>query len=187
MPQERLSILTEIEGHIAQLSQLTYAHFIVLRLFKEIKGAEEQKRVAKTFRGQTVKLATHAIGARVVQTALDSLPVASAALIKSEFYGKEYALFTDDNQPHSLKAVLEARPDRRAVVMAHVNGVIAKLLSKGLMKFEFAHDLLWEYMQEATPVQMQELVPQLVDSYMLLLSTRPGSMAAAMCAAHGGA
>ncbi|CBJ28598.1 conserved unknown protein [Ectocarpus siliculosus] len=185
--EERLSILTEIEGHIAQLSQLTYAHFIVLRLFKEIKGAEEQKRVAKTFRGQTVKLATHAIGARVVQTALDSLPVASAALIKSEFYGKEYALFTDDNQPHSLKAVLKARPDRRAVVMAHVNGVITKLLSKGLMKFEFAHDLLWEYMQEATPVQMQELVPQLVDSYMLLLSTRPGSMAAAMCAAHGGA
>lgn len=38
--------------------------------------------MAKTFRGQTVRLATHAIGARVVQTALDSLPVASAALIK---------------------------------------------------------------------------------------------------------
>lgn len=67
---------------MAELSQDTYAHFIVLRLFKEIKGAEEQKRVAKTFRGQTVRLATHAIGARVVQTALDSLPVASAALIK---------------------------------------------------------------------------------------------------------
>lgn len=46
-------------------------------------------------------------------------------------------------------------PFRRAVVMAHVNGVIAKLLSKGLMQFEFAHDLLWEYMQQATPVQMQ--------------------------------
>ncbi|CAM9405372.1 unnamed protein product [Scytosiphon promiscuus] len=185
--EERLSILTEIEGHITELSQLTYAHFIVLRLFKEIKGPEEQKRVAKTFRGQTVRLATHAIGARVVQTALDSLPVASAALIKSEFYGKEYALFSDGDQPHSLKAVLEARPDRRTVIMAHVNGVIAKLLSKGLMQFEFAHDLLWEYMQEATPMQMQELVPQLVESYMLLLSTRPGSMAAAMCAAHAGA
>lgn len=39
--------------------------------------------------------------------------------------------------------------------MTHVNGVIAKLLSKGLMQFEFAHDLLWEYMQQATPVQMQ--------------------------------
>ncbi|CAN0433516.1 unnamed protein product, partial [Laminaria digitata] len=110
--QERLSILSEIEGHIPELSQLTYAHFIVLRLFKEVKGPEEQKRVAKTFRGQTVRLATHAIGARVVQTALDSLPVASAALIKSEFYGKEFALFDDGDQPHSLKAVLEARPDR---------------------------------------------------------------------------
>lgn len=65
-----------------EMSQLTYAHFIVLRLFKEIKGAEEQKRVAKTFRGQTVRLATHAIGARVVETALNSLPTASAALIK---------------------------------------------------------------------------------------------------------
>lgn len=41
--------------------------------------------MAKTFRGQTVRLATHAIGARVVQTALDSLPVASAALIKVSF------------------------------------------------------------------------------------------------------
>lgn len=37
------------------------------------------------------------------------------------------------------------------------------------------------------PDSFQELVPQLVESYMLLLSTRPGSMAAAMCAAHGGA
>lgn len=65
-----------------ELSQLTYAHFIVLRLLKEIKGPDEKKRVAKTFRGQTVRLATHAIGARVVQTALDSLPMASAAAIK---------------------------------------------------------------------------------------------------------
>ena len=39
--------------------------------------------------------------------------------------------------------------------MTHVHGVITKLLAKGLMQFEFAHDLLWEYMQEATPVQMQ--------------------------------
>ena len=43
--------------------------------------------MAKTFRGQTVRLATHAIGARVVQTALDTLPVASAALIKVSTVG----------------------------------------------------------------------------------------------------
>lgn len=30
-------------------------------------------------------------------------------------------------------------------------------------------------------------MPQLLESYMALLSTRVGSMAAAMCAAHGGA
>lgn len=84
----------EMEGHIAELSMLTYAHFIVLRLFKEIKGPEEQKRVAKTFRGQAVRLATHAIGARVVQTALDSLPTASAALIKVRFVSHPQMLFT---------------------------------------------------------------------------------------------
>lgn len=39
--------------------------------------------------------------------------------------------------------------------MVHVNGVVGRLLSKGLMQFEFAHDLLWEYIQQATPVQMQ--------------------------------
>ena len=31
---------------------------------------------------------------------------------QSEFYGKEFALFDDGDQPHNLKAVLEARPDR---------------------------------------------------------------------------
>lgn len=80
--QERLSILSELEGHLVELSQLTYAHFIVLRLLKESKGPEEQRRVAKAFRGHAVKLATHAIGARVVQTALEALPAAAAALIK---------------------------------------------------------------------------------------------------------
>ncbi|CAM9660120.1 unnamed protein product, partial [Sphacelaria rigidula] len=83
--QERLSILAELESHLVELSQLTYAHFIVLRLFKESKGKDEQKRVAKAFKGQTVKLATHAIGARVIQSALDSLPSTSAALIKVRY------------------------------------------------------------------------------------------------------
>lgn len=39
--------------------------------------------------------------------------------------------------------------------MSHVHGVIGRILSKGLMQFEFAHELLWEYIQQATPVQMQ--------------------------------
>ena len=47
---------------------------------------------------------------------------------------------------------------RRAVVMDHVHDVIGKLLSKGLMKFQFAHDLLWEYFQEATPARIQVLL-----------------------------
>lgn len=80
--QERLSILSELENHLVELSQVLYAHFIVMRLFKESKGAEERNRVVKAFRGQVVKLATHSIGARVVQTALESLPVAAAVLIK---------------------------------------------------------------------------------------------------------
>lgn len=39
--------------------------------------------------------------------------------------------------------------------MQHVHGVIGKLLTKGIMKFQFAHDLLLEYLQEATPVEIQ--------------------------------
>lgn len=64
------------------------------------------------------------------------------------------AVLLTHTRTHAL-LLLRVVPGRRGVVMAHVNGVIAKLLSKGLMQFEFAHDLLWEYMQEATPVQMQ--------------------------------
>lgn len=66
-----------------ELSQLTYAHFIALRLLKDSrKSAELQKRVAKALRGHAVRLATHAIGARVIQAALDTLPTSATALIK---------------------------------------------------------------------------------------------------------
>ena len=80
--QERLALLDELEGHLVELSQLMYSHHIVQRLFRDAKGPEEQKRLAKVFRGHGVRLATHAIGAEVVQTALISLPTASAGLIK---------------------------------------------------------------------------------------------------------
>lgn len=39
--------------------------------------------------------------------------------------------------------------------MEHVQGIIGRLVAKGLMEFEFAHDLVWEFMKEATPSQMQ--------------------------------
>lgn len=81
-PQERLALFEEMENHVVELSQLMYSHHIVLRLFKDVKAPEDQKRLAKTFRGNGVRLATHAIGAEVVQMALISLPTASASLIK---------------------------------------------------------------------------------------------------------
>lgn len=46
---------------------------------------------------------------------------------------------------------------RRGVIMAHVNGVVVKLMSKHLMKYEYAHNLVWEYIQEATPAEMKVL------------------------------
>ncbi|CAM9979824.1 unnamed protein product, partial [Choristocarpus tenellus] len=80
--EERLMILSEVEGHLVELSQLTYAHFIILRMLKSLKGENEQRRLLRGLRSEIVRLATHAVGARVVQAALDTLPSATTALIK---------------------------------------------------------------------------------------------------------
>jgi pumilio homology domain family member 6 len=118
-PSDKASILSELEGHLVELSQLQYAHFIVLKLLQHARAPAERRKVLKDLRGSVAKLATHSIGARVVQQALDTLPSASAALIKAELYGPEHALFADavEQQPRNLKAVITLRPDRTPVVL----------------------------------------------------------------------
>ncbi|CAN0150109.1 unnamed protein product, partial [Discosporangium mesarthrocarpum] len=80
--EDRAAILSEVEGSLAELSQLTYAHFIVLKLLKLLRTPAEQRRLVKALRSEVVRLASHSIGARVVQTALDTLPAPMAASIK---------------------------------------------------------------------------------------------------------
>lgn len=57
---------------------------------------------------------------------------------------------------------------RQRIVMEHVHGVLGRLLNKGLMQFEFAHHLLWEYMQAASPVQMQVSDRAVITSWRLV-------------------
>jgi pumilio homology domain family member 6 len=122
-PADKASILSELEGHLVELSQLQYAHFIVLKLLQHARAPAERRKVLKDLRGSVAKLATHSIGARVVQQALDTLPSASAALIKAELYGPEHALFADavEQQPRNLKAVITLRPDRTPVVLEGIS------------------------------------------------------------------
>ncbi|KAG5187252.1 armadillo-type protein [Tribonema minus] len=192
---DRDLILTELEGHLVELSQLQYAHFIVLKLLQRARGAEEQRRVTKDLRGHVAKLATHSIGARVIQQAMDMLPSARAAQLRAELYGPEHALFADmafDKAPRNLKQVIALRPDRRAIVLEGVKRTLGKIAQKGLLSFAFAHSLLWEYMSEVNVnsdggAAIADMVPTVIDGYMALLSTRDGSRAAALCAAYGSA
>ncbi|CAM9394427.1 unnamed protein product, partial [Phaeothamnion confervicola] len=184
---DRASIVGELEGHLVELSQLQYAHFIVVKLLTYVKQPADRRRVLKDLRGHVVKLAAHSIGARIIETALQLLPSSAAAGVRAELYGKEFALFDDSAQPHSLVAALAARPDRRAAVLAHVGGVVARLTEKALLGFEFSQRLLWEFVRASEPAAVRELVPSLLDAYPSLLLTRDGCRAAAACAAYGGA
>ncbi|CAM9406164.1 unnamed protein product [Chrysoparadoxa australica] len=185
--EERVELFEELKGHIVELSQLQYSHFIVLKLLTYAKGTDNKRLLVKEFKGNVMRLATHAIGSRVIQQALDTLPSSLTAVLKAEFYGKEFGLFEEADIPHSLHGVLELRPDRKDKIMGHLKDVLLRLSVKGLYVMAFSHDLLWEYLKECGPKEAQECIPLVADAFTALLATRAGSRSAALCAAYASA
>eukprot|EP00639_Heterosigma_akashiwo_P010570 CAMPEP_0206375304 /NCGR_PEP_ID=MMETSP0294-20121207/8804_1 /ASSEMBLY_ACC=CAM_ASM_000327 /TAXON_ID=39354 /ORGANISM="Heterosigma akashiwo, Strain CCMP2393" /LENGTH=523 /DNA_ID=CAMNT_0053823207 /DNA_START=58 /DNA_END=1626 /DNA_ORIENTATION=+ len=184
---QRKAVLDELCNHVAELSQSTYSHFIVLKMFKYcIKESDSKAALCKAFKGKVAKLSTHAIGSKVLEVALQTFPSRLAGALRLELYGPEYALFAGgaDEQPKHLGQLVRQWPERKEKTLQHVAVMINRMHSKGIFVQSFTHSFVWEYLQEATEEAIQELIPNLLDATMQFMSTRYGSKVIALCIGH---
>ncbi len=185
--KDRLSIIGELKGHIADLSKSKYGYFLVLKLIKKCRSKEEISALVKELRGNIGRLSQHAVGGVVVQAALDNFPSSISRRLKAELYGKQFCTFEDQVVPHRLSAAIADMPSAESsIVLTNVKNHILKMHSKGLLTLPFTHELLWEYMEVKGGEGACELAPQLTDAFSSLLATRPGARAAAMMVGASG-
>jgi hypothetical protein len=85
-----------------------------------------------------LELATHAVGAKVLNGVLEEYPREETRALRSELYGREAALLLEEGARGDLAAVLSAMPERAQTVMAHMVGLIQRMLDKGVATLPFA-------------------------------------------------
>jgi len=191
MQQE--TYITELLEYLLEFSKVQYAHFIVLRLLDVTSTIpSERKRVLRVFANKAHTLATHAVGAKVLEGIFSNYPKQETQALRAELYGRETTLLLGDltgstttTKARDLQAILAELPERREKILSNVLGMLQKILVKDLVTLPFVQELMWEYVCNAGPVLIRELVPTLVDYLLLLTGTRPGCKVLAECAAYG--
>mmetsp|Transcript_35540 Transcript_35540/g.45834 ORF Transcript_35540/g.45834 Transcript_35540/m.45834 type:complete len:813 (+) Transcript_35540:46-2484(+) len=98
---------------------------------------------------------------------------------------------SNTNPPISMKPtlsiLLELRPTRKESILLHVSSLIGKLIIKGLLPFQYTHELLCEYLECCSTIQFNEILPSVIENSLVLLSTRPGTKVVCLAAIRGGA
>lgn len=190
--EERRNIVAELcekPGNFAELSKSQYAHFCVLKAIKHCHTDKESvKFMTKSLRGHIPKLAVHAVASRVLQSMFTSFSTREMAVLKQEFYGPHFALFTADVEKEksvSLEANLAKKPDKKETTLEFVRNLVDKGMEKSLYGFTYFQDLCNEYCTAADPKEIRSLAATAADHAIHLLSSRNGSRVAAQLVAYG--
>ena len=184
-------VLEELKENFVEICCSQYAHFVVLKLLKWASAPKRSSaRVAlvRLLRTLVRKLAVHAVGCRVLETAVVELPKADSKTLQSEFYGKEALLANaSGDSAASLSGLLELRPDRREQMLAKLWGLLQKLYNKGMCGFSYTQALLLEYLTHGDAKEKMECAALFADKALELIATRPGARAVALVVAYGAA
>ena len=156
-------------------------------------------------------MAVHATGAKVVEAIFQTFPHKSTAALKQEFYGPHFALFaadvvvppqltakddkTDDDKSASvvvgsggipdLAFHLKRSPDKKEVALAFVRNILNRGMDKSLFGFTFFQELFAEYVANASPNDVRDIAPSVVDHSIHLLSSKAGTRVVAACVSYG--
>mmetsp|Transcript_16585 Transcript_16585/g.24878 ORF Transcript_16585/g.24878 Transcript_16585/m.24878 type:complete len:629 (-) Transcript_16585:15-1901(-) len=190
---QRKIIVRELceEGSVSELAKSQYAHFVVLKMIKCcVKDDESMRKIVKGFKGQMVKLAVHAVGARVVEFLFANFPTKITTKLKLEFYGNRFGLFNDGDLSNAtsnptIHTIVKLQPEGKDAALESLLKIINKGIEKGLYSFAYFQQLICEYMTASPPTEIRSLCSSLVDHSIHLLSTRAGSRVVAECAAYG--
>ena len=206
--EQCIAILDELLPVIVEMSKSTYAHFIVLKLLACRHLQEDphySSKLYKVFKGQIIKLATHTIGARVLEIVFmdeqqnGGLNSKHKILLKKEFYGREFSIFGDEIENGTVdlvenkKSILEqiissVASDKKEKLLQQLENLLVRCCDKGAVRYIFYQDLLFEYTsfcQKHERAPSNDVISSLADHAIHLLTTRNGSLGLCTLIAHG--
>lgn len=149
----------------------------------------------KSLKGEVAKLAVHAVASKVVDALFRTFPPKITAPLKQEFYGPHFALFATDllNAPSdktkttipTLESNLKSAPDKKEPSLEFVLSILNKCIEKSLFGFSYFQELFAEYVAVASPTAIRNLVPNVADHTIHMLSTKAGTRGVIACISYG--
>jgi pumilio family protein 6 len=151
----------------------------------------------QSLKGETSKLAIHAVGSKVVDSVFRNFPPKITAPLKQEFYGPHFALFAADvvNTPTSdgskkstiptLESNLKIAPDKKEPALEFILSILNKCIEKSLFGFSYFQELFSEYVAVASPTAVRSLIPSVADHTIHMLSTKAGTRGVISCISYG--
>lgn len=190
--EQRKEILAEIckvEGSLAEMAKIQYAHFCCLKLIKYCARDDACIRmIVKSFKGEMSRLAVHGVGARVVEYLFLNLSPKQTASLKQEFYGPHFSLFAQNlaDVPTLKSNIANAKTEiQKKSAIDFVRVIIQKGMTKSFYGFTFFQQLLAEYIDVTEPSEIRMLSSTIAEHSIHLLSTRVGTGVVAACASYG--
>ncbi|KAI9293435.1 ARM repeat-containing protein [Neoconidiobolus thromboides FSU 785] len=183
--QHRAIIAEELKGHYLELAKAKYGHFIVLKILKYCK--EQRGSIISEFYGNVQRLITQKDGSSVIEEAyaIYANPEQKTNLLQ-EFFGPEFVVFKNNaSQYTTLESLLKSNEAKRESILQSLYDSLVKILNKGIINHSIIHHALIEYLDNANPAQIQEMIGLLKEHVVEILHTKDGSKVAMKCLLYG--
>ncbi|KAJ2486368.1 Pumilio y domain member 6 [Coemansia sp. RSA 2050] len=187
--EQRLAIAGELRGAEVELARSTYGRHILLRLLKHSPAARAP--IMAALGGHVRRLVRHKEAAVVVDECYGVYANAAQRwALAAEFYGGD-AVMGDGSGGGggggvtSVDALLAARPQRRAGVVAALRQAAAGLLERGAVQHGVVHRVLLDLVRLADGAERRAVIEALHGLAVEMVHTRDGAHCAMLCLLHG--
>uniref|UniRef100_A0A8R1I0Z9 PUM-HD domain-containing protein n=1 Tax=Caenorhabditis japonica TaxID=281687 RepID=A0A8R1I0Z9_CAEJA len=168
------NLFNELTPEIVRMSKNVYSKFFVKKMLKN--GTKEQRDlIINAFRGHASTLLRIKHAAEVLEYAYNDFANAHQRFnIITEFYGKEFILFREENI-RSLAEILEEKPEKRTVIMKHLDEIIEAVNGKETLRLSILHKLMLDFFENCDEEKKNNLLESLKDKIPEFIHTPDGA------------
>lgn len=168
------NLFNELTPEIVRMSKNVYSKFFVKKMLKN--GTKEQRDIIiNAFRGHAPTLLRIKHAAEVLEYAYNDFANAHQRYnIITEFYGKEFILFREDNI-RSLTEILAEKPEKKVVILKHLDEVIGAVNEKETLRLSILHKLMLDFFDNCDEEKKINLLDSLKDKIPEFIHTPDGA------------
>ncbi|XP_074601768.1 pumilio and CPL domain-containing protein penguin [Brevipalpus obovatus] len=177
-PEHRSVLFNELREDLIPLCKTKYAKHFVLKMLKY--GSNEEKEfIIKSFYGRVKEILKHSHASQVLEYAYNDVANASQrSFLLQEYYGREFALFKDNDNTTLAKILASAAEEKRKKILDEMKEEIIQLINKGSIRHSITHRLIREYFTHADKNSLGELISLVRENLVEIVHTKDGSRVA---------